>query len=274
MPSLNDILGQQIPLTSITLGNVLWAVIIAIVGYIIIVVVRAVFRKTTSTIGLPPLVSGIIEKFLAAILYTSLILAIAGALGFSTGSIILGLSAVIGLILGFGLQDALNNLAAGVMIAVSRPFERGDLVSIAGHIGVVEEVGILSTVITKFDNEIAIIPNRNVWGSVIVNYTKNPIRRISFTVGVAYGTDLDYAIKTALETVKCIDGVLEDPAPQVVVTELADSSVNLSIRLWAKKEDYGRVREEAIKRIYRVFAEKNIEIPFPQLEVHLKGEGK
>ena len=89
-------------------------------------------------------------------------------------------------------------------------------------------------------------------------------------MGVAYGTDLDYAIKTALDALKSIDGILGEPSPQVVVAELADSSLNLSIRLWARKEDYGRVREEAIKRVYRVFIEKNIEIPFPQLDVHIK----
>ena len=177
---LGNILGWQIPLTSITLGNVLWAFITAIVGYLVIVAIRTIFHNAISSAGIPPLVSGIIDKFLAAILYAALLLAIADALGFSTGSIVLGLSAVIGLILGFGLQDALNNLAAGVMIAATRPFEKGDVVTVTGHTGVVEEVGIISTVLTKFDNKVVVVPNRSVWGSAIVNFTRNPVRRISF----------------------------------------------------------------------------------------------
>ncbi len=268
--ALGDILSNTIPGTSITVGGLIWALIVLIVGYIVVVSFLAIFKRSLSKIGLPPLVAGVLTRLVSVILYLALVLAAASAAGFNTGSVVLGLSAVIGLILGFGLQDTINNLAAGVWIAVTRPFDKGDLVEVGGYLGTIKDVGILSTIIIRPNNEVVLLPNKSVWGSPIVNYTRNPTRRITLDVGVAYGTDLDKAVKIALEAVKNIDGVLEDPAPQVVITELADSSVNLQVRVWVKKEDYGRVKPEIIKAIYNAFNEAGIEIPYPQLDVHIR----
>ncbi len=268
--ALGDILSNTIPGTSITLGGLLWALLVLVVGYVVVVAFLSVFKRSLSRLGLPPLVAGVLTRLVSVILYLALVLAAASAAGFNTGSVVLGLSAVIGLILGFGLQDTINNLAAGVWIAVTRPFDKGDLVEVGGYLGTIKDVGILSTVIVRPNNEVVLLPNKSVWGSPIVNYTRNPTRRITVDVGVAYGTDLDQAIKIALESVKNVDGVLEDPAPQVVITELADSSVNLQVRVWVKKEDYGRVKPEVIKAIYNAFNEAGIEIPYPQLDVHIR----
>ncbi|MEB3760615.1 MAG: mechanosensitive ion channel [Desulfurococcales archaeon] len=268
--ALGDILSNTIPGTSITVGGLIWALIVLIVGYIVVVSFLAIFKRSLSKIGLPPLVAGVLTRLVSVILYLALVLAAASAAGFNTGSVVLGLSAVIGLILGFGLQDTINNLAAGVWIAVTRPFDKGDLVEVGGYLGTIKDVGILSTIIIRPNNEVVLLPNKSVWGSPIVNYTRNPTRRITLDVGVAYGTDLDKAVKIALEAVKNVDGVLEDPAPQVVITELADSSVNLQVRVWVKKEDYGRVKPEIIKAIYNAFNEAGIEIPYPQLDVHIR----
>ena len=265
-----SLLAKTIPFTPFTIQQVIWAIVVAVVGYIIISWISSLFRKSLSKAGLPDLVADVFTKLLKVFLYVALILAVVRALGIQTGSVVLGLSAVIGLILGFGLQDTLNNLAAGVWIAVTRPFDKGDFIQVAGHSGTVTEVGVLSTVLTRPDNEVVMIPNRQVWGAPIVNYTRNPIRRINLSVGVAYGTDLDRAVRVALETVKSIEGVLKDPAPQVVVAELADSSINLAVRAWAKKEDYWTVRERIMKAIYNAFNREGIEIPFPQLDVHIR----
>ncbi len=268
--ALGDILSNTIPGTSITIGGLLWALVILAVGYIIVVSFLAIFKRSLSRLGLPPLVAGVLTRLVSVILYLALVLAAASAAGFNTGSVVLGLSAVIGLILGFGLQDTINNLAAGVWIAVTRPFDKGDLVEVGGYLGTIKDVGILSTVIVRPNNEVVLLPNKSVWGSPIVNYTRNPTRRITLDVGVAYGTDLDKAVKIALEAVKNVDGVLEDPAPQVVITELADSSVNLQVRVWVKKEDYGQVKPEIIKAVYNAFNAAGIEIPYPQLDVHIR----
>ncbi|MEB3765209.1 MAG: mechanosensitive ion channel family protein [Desulfurococcales archaeon] len=268
--ALGDILSNTIPGTSITVGGLVWALVVLVVGYIVVVSFLAIFKRSLSRLGLPPLVAGVLTRLVSVILYLALVLAAASAAGFNTGSVVLGLSAVIGLILGFGLQDTINNLAAGVWIAVTRPFDKGDLVEVGGYLGTIKDVGILSTIIVRPNNEVVLLPNKSVWGSPIVNYTRNPTRRITLDVGVAYGTDLDKAVKIALEAVRNVDGVLEDPAPQVVITELADSSVNLQVRVWVKKEDYGRVKPEIIKAVYNAFNEAGIEIPYPQLDVHIR----
>ncbi|MCE4605710.1 MAG: mechanosensitive ion channel family protein [Desulfurococcales archaeon] len=265
-----NILTKTIPMTSITVSGLIWAVVIAVAGYIVIKIFERIFRESLGKMGVPELVAGVLTKLITAILYVVLILAVAAALGFNTGSIIIGLSAIFALILGFGLQDTMNNLAAGVWIVVSRAFSKGDVITVSGYTGAVEEVGILTTVLKQPDNTVITIPNRSVWGSAIVNYTKMPTRRITVDVGVAYGTDLDKAVKIALDTVKQVEGVLDTPDPQVVVAELADSSVNLQIRAWARKDDFFTVKEAIIKAVYAKYNEEEIEIPFPQLDVHVR----
>jgi len=265
-----NILSKTIPMTSITVSGLIWAVVIAVVGYIVIKIFERIFKKSLGKMGVPELVAGVLTKLMVAILYVVLILAVAAALGFNTGSIIIGLSAIFALILGFGLQDTMNNLAAGVWIVVSRAFSKGDVITVSGYTGAVEEVGILTTVLKQPDNTVITIPNRSVWGSAIVNYTKMPTRRVTVNIGVAYGTDLDKAVKIALDTVKQVEGVLETPDPQVVVAELADSSVNLQIRAWVKKEEFFAVKQAIMKAIYAKYNEEGIEIPFPQLDVHVR----
>ncbi len=263
-------LSRTIPLTSIKVESLLWAIVIAVVGYVIIKTVIQVLRSSLTRIGVPELAAGVLARLVEVLLYAALVLAVAATLGYNTGSLVLGLSAIIGLVLGFGLQDTINNLAAGVWLAASRAFSKGDVVEVAGYKGVVEDVGILSTVLKTPENNVIMVPNKSVWGSAIVNYTKMPVKRISVDVGVAYGTDLDKAVKTALDVIRSIEGVLSDPEPQVIVTELADSSVNLQLRAWARREDYWAVREAIIKAVYRRFNEEGIEIPFPQLDVHVR----
>ncbi|RLF76035.1 mechanosensitive ion channel family protein, partial [Thermococci archaeon] len=111
-----------------------------------------------------------------------------------------------------------------------------------------------------------------IWGSSIVNYTRMPTRRVNVDIGVAYGTDLDRAIKIAMELMENHSLVLKDPAPSVAITALADSSINLQLRAWTKTEDYWTVKGDLTKGIYNAYNKEGIEIPFPQLDVHLKRE--
>ncbi len=271
--TLSSILSTQIPYTSISIGDVLWALIVLTIGFVIIKIFLRVFRRGLETIGLPPLAAGVLTRLVSVILYIALALATASAMGIKTGFVTLSLSAVLGLILGFGLQDTFSNLAAGVWLAVLRPFSKGDFVKIAGYSGSIVDIGIMSTVLKLPGGEIAMIPNKSVWGSPIVNYTREPVRRFNFTVGVAYGTDLDKAIRVGLSALKSIPEVLEDPAPQAIITELADSSINIELRGYAKKEDLLMAKHKAIKAVYEAYNAEGIEIPFPQIDVHLrKGE--
>lgn len=209
-------------------------------------------------------------RFLSALLYVAVILLAVRALGIGVGSVVLGLSAVIGLILGFGMQDTLTNLAAGVWIAALRPIDMGEVVEVAGKTGKVNAVGIMSTELLTPDNVLITVPNKLVWGSVITNYTRMPTRRVDVNVSVAYGTDLDRAIKLAMELMKSHPKVLKDPEPSVVIAGLEDSFINLQLRAWAKTEDYWAVKGDLTKGIYELYRKEGVEIPFPQLDVHIK----
>ena len=265
-----SILDYTIPYTSIRLGDLAWAAIVVVVGYVVARASVRVLRRSLERLGAPPLVAGIIARLVEVVLYLAVALSAISALGISTGAVAISVSAVIGLILGFGLQDTMNNLAAGIWITVTRAFSKGDFVRVAGYSGTVEDVGVLSTRLRLPGGEVALIPNRSVWGQPIVNYSVAEKRRFDFTVGVAYGTDLDRAVRIALDTLRGIPEILDDPAPQVLIQELGDSAINLQIRAWAKKENFLAAKNEAIKRVYEAFNREGIEIPFPQLDVHLK----
>jgi small conductance mechanosensitive channel len=262
----------KLPYIGATAFQVVASLLILVVGYLVSKALVTLFKKSLKKTKLPPLVVEFLGRFLEVLLYVSVILLAVRALGIGVGSVVIGLSAVVGLVLGFGLQDTLTNLAAGVWLAALRPIDLGEVVEVSGKIGSVEGIGLMSTELKTPDNKLITIPNKLVWGSIIVNYTRMPIRRVDVDVGVAYGTDLDRAIKLAMELMKNHHAVLPDPEPGVVLTSLGDSAINLQLRAWAKTEDYWRVKGDLTRGIYELHTREGIEIPFPQLDVHLKNE--
>ena len=263
-------IDKPLPYVGVTPLQIATAIAIIVVGWIVTKIVVGAFKKGLKKTKLPELVVEFLGRFLSALLYVAVILLAVSALGIGVGSVVLGLSAVIGLILGFGMQDTLTNLAAGVWIAALRPIDVGEVVEVAGKVGKVNAVGIMSTELLTPDNTFVTVPNKLVWGSVITNYTRMPTRRVDVDVGVAYGTDLDKAIKIAMDIMKSHPKVLSDPEPSVVITALADSSINLQLRAWAKTEDYWAVKGDLTRAIYEVYTMEGIEIPFPQMDVHIK----
>jgi small-conductance mechanosensitive channel len=264
--------NEPLPYLGVTPFQIVSAIVILVVGFAVAKIIVGAFKRSLKRTKLPPLVIEFLGRFLAVLLYVIVIIVALGAVGVSVSPVILGLSAVIGLILGFGLQDTLTNLAAGVWIAALRPIDLGEVVEVAGQTGKVDGIGLMSTELVTPDNKFITIPNKLVWGTVITNYTRLPTRRVDVDVGVAYGTDLDRAIKLAIDFMKSHPKVLNEPEPSVVITELADSSINLQLRAWAKTEDYWAVKGDLTKGIYELYTKEGIEIPFPQLDVHLKNE--
>lgn len=225
-------------------------------------------RKTT----LPELVVEFLSRFFSALLYLIVIFAFLKTLGFDVDGFIVGFSAIIGLVLGFGLQDTLTNLTAGVWIAALRPIDIDEYVIIDGKSGTVRAVGILATELLTPDNQFIMIPNKLVWGSPIVNATRMSTRRVPVSVGISYSEDLEKAIRIANELMQEHDLVLLDPASSVVIKELADSSVNLELRAWTKTEDYWAVKNDLTAGIFEAYRKAGIEIPFPQMDLHLDKE--
>ncbi len=263
---------QNVPYVGLTILQVIWALAVLVIGLILVKIVVRIFRRSLGKTKLPQILVEFLARFLGVLLYVFVIITFVGALGFGVDSVVLGLSAIIGLILAFGLQDSFMNMAAGFWIALIRPFNKGDVISTQGHTGSVTAVGIMSTELLTPDNTYIAIPNKLVWGSPMVNYSKKTTRRVDVNVGVAYGTNIDKAVKIAMSVISANEMVLKNPAPAVVVTELADSSVNLQLRAWTKTGDYWDVKGALTQAIYEAYGKEGIEIPFPQMDVHLTKE--
>jgi small conductance mechanosensitive channel len=172
-------------------------------------------------------------------------------------------------IIAFAMQETLGNLAAGLMIMINRPFDEGDYVQIAGLGGTVRHVSVVSTTITTPDNQVIVIPNSKVWGDVITNVTASDTRRVDLVFGISYGDSIQQAQKVLEQVVANHPHVLEDPAPIIRVSELADSSVNFIVRPWTKTSDYWTTYWDLQRAVKEAFDANGITIPFPQRDMHL-----
>ena len=189
-------------------------------------------------------------------------------LGIDIAPLLAGIG-VLGFVVGFALQDTLGNFAAGIMLLMYRPYDVGDFVEVAGREGSVSAMTLVSTTLMTPDNQRLTIPNGSIWGNVIRNVTANPTRRLNETVGIGYGDDIDKAKEIALEVLGKIEAVHGDPAPQVFVTGLGDSAVNLSLRGWVDTSNYFGTCCEVRHRIKIAYDEAGISIPYPQQDVHM-----
>jgi small conductance mechanosensitive channel len=246
------------------------AVIILLVGFVVVKIVASVIGRGMKKSKLPPLMTEFMVRLFTVLLYVVVVLAAASALGFDTSSVVLGLSAIIGLVLAFGMQDTMNNFFAGIWLAALRPFDISEYVDVAGNSGCIKAVGMLSTELLTPDNKYITIPNKSVWGSPITNYSRMDTRRVDVTVGTSYNGNLDKAIMIAKDLMVASPLILKDPEAAVVISELGDSSVNITMRAWAKNADYWAVNGYLTKGIFDAFNKEGIEIPFPQMDVHLE----
>jgi small conductance mechanosensitive channel len=173
-----------------------------------------------------------------------------------------------GLAVGLALQGTLQNLASGVMLIIFRPFNDGDFIEAAGVSGVVEEIGIFTTTMRSGDNREIIIPNGEIFGGTITNYSKRSTRRVDMVFGIGYDDDIKKAKNIIQGILDADERVLKDPAPLIAVGELADSSVNFNVRPWCKTGDYWCVYFDTHENIKLAFDEQGISIPYPQMDVH------
>lgn len=196
-----------------------------------------------------------------------------GRLGVDVGPLVASLG-VTGVVLGFAFKESLGSLAAGLMIALNHPFKVGDYVVAGGVEGSVTELNMMATVLVTPDNKKITVPNSSVWGSAITNFSALGKRRVDLVVGIAYGADVTKAVAIATAALKSIPGVLADPEPAVSVGALDASSVNLNVRPWATVADYWSVYSAAQVAVKQALDKAGLEIPFPQLDVHLHGTQK
>jgi small conductance mechanosensitive channel len=211
-------------------------------------------------------------KFVGSLSYIALlafvIIAALNQLSIQTTSFIAVLGAA-GLAIGLALQGSLGNFAAGVLMIIFKPIKVGDFIEGAGVAGTVEEVSIFTTQLVTPDNKTVIIPNAKMTGDNIINYTKKGTRRVDFVFGIGYGDDIDKARKIIEEVISQDERLLKDPQAVVLVSELADSSVNLTLRAWTSADDYWAFYFATMENVKKQFDAQGISIPFPQQDVHL-----
>jgi small-conductance mechanosensitive channel len=175
-----------------------------------------------------------------------------------------------GLAVGLAMKDSLSNIAAGMMLIVLRPFRIGDEVQIAGITGVVQQVRLFQTILTSVENHQITLPNSQITAEPITNFTANATRRIDIPVGVDYGNDIRGARAALLGFAQAHPKVLEAPAADVIVSELADSSVNLVLRVWVNTPDFASTRSDLLEAVHSGLPQAGFSIPFPQQDVHLR----
>ena len=255
------------PIISVILG-ILLGIVTLIVGRWLAKVITHYAARSMERARVDSMVIRFLQTLIYVGLLVAVIIAALNTAGIETTSLT-ALLASAGLAIGLALKDSLANLAAGVMILLFRPYEAGDFVEAAGTSGSVEEVSIFNTILHMSDNVKVIVPNSAVIGDNITNYSANDLRRVDLVAAIGYGDNLGAARDLLMEIMTSHPLVLSDPAPTVFVQELADSSVNLAVRPWAKTDDYAQVRSEMLEQMKLRLDEAGISMPYPQRDVHV-----
>jgi small conductance mechanosensitive channel len=173
-----------------------------------------------------------------------------------------------GLAIGLAFQGSLSNVASGVMLLIFRPFKVGDVVRVSGQVGAVEAIDLLVTTMDTPDNRRLILPNSAIFGSVIENITFHPTRRVDISVGTDYGADLDKTREVLEKAAAAIPQTIAEPAPQIILLSLGDSSISWQVRVWSATSDYWAVLDRGTAVVKQHLDEADIGIPFPQIELH------
>jgi len=244
------------------------AVAILIVGRWVAKAIKKLIQKLMSKRNLDPTIVGFVSNLAYIALMAFIIIAAMGQLGIQTTSFIAVIGAA-GLAIGLSFQGSLSNFAAGFLMILFRPFKAGDFIEGGGTAGIVEEIQVFTTKLKTPDNKIIIIPNAKMMGDNITNFSAKPTRRVELVVGVSYSDDIDKVKEVLNDILSQDDRILKDPAPMIALSELADSSVNFVVRVWANSADYWGVYFDTNEAVKKRFDAEGISFPFPQRDVHV-----
>ncbi len=247
-----------------------------IVGFLLIIIIGMWLAKLLKNLTVKAMekkgVDTTLTKFLASLIHIGLkvfvVIAALGQLNIQTASFIAVLGAA-GLAVGLALQGSLSNFAAGVLMIIFKPIQVGDFVEAGGAMGGVEEISIFTTILKSPDNKKLIVPNSAVMSGVITNFNANGKRRIEIVAGISYDDDIDKAKQILKDIIAADERILKEPAPQIALSEMADSSVNFVVRPWVEPANYWDVYFGTMEAIKKRFDENDISIPYPQRDVHI-----
>lgn len=248
--------------------RIIGAILIFVIGKFFVGLTKKVIVKLMRKSKQDETLIAFVASISGVALLAFVVVAALGHLGIQTASFVAIIGAA-GLAVGLALQGSLSNFASGVLLIIFKPFKLDDYIEGGGIAGVVEEIGIFTTMLRSPDNKTIIVPNAKMTGDNIVNYSTKSERRVDLVAGVSYSDNLDTVRETLESILAANPKVLKEPAPQIAVVELADSSVNFVVRPWAKTADYWDVYFQTQEAIKKEFDKANISIPFPQQDVHV-----
>ena len=252
--------------------NAAKALIVLIVGWVAAGMIGGmVRRRINKTPQIDPTLGNFVASMVKWVILAIVLVAVLGIFGIQATSIVAILGAA-SLAIGLALQGTLSDLAAGVMLVVFRPYKLGQYVDIGGTAGTVKDLNLFTTELVTPDNVQIIVPNGQAWGSIITNYSAHDTRRVDLVFGIDYGDNADTAMQIIEEVATADERVLSDPAPWVRVTNLGDSSVDLTTRIWCNAADYWELKFQLTKAVKEAFDAKGISIPYPHsVEIQKKG---
>lgn len=268
-----EYLDKLMPMIVEYATNAVGALVLLIVAWIVAGIVARIVRKSLQRTRFDETLSKFFVRLIWWVVVLAAVIGCLGIFGVETTSFAAVIGAA-GLAVGLAFQGTLSNFASGVMLLAFRPFKVGDVVTVAGQTGTVDEISVFTTTLDTFDNRRFIIPNSAIFGSTIENVTHHLRRRADVDVGVSYDADIDRTREVLEKAAASVEGGLQDPAPVVFLVGLGASSVDWSVRVWAKKEDFGAVKQATIRAVKRALDEAGIGIPYPQMDVHLDQAGK
>ena len=266
--NINDIWSKLIEMALEYGPKLLGAIVILVVGIYIIRLIDKLLCRMLARNNNDQSLTTFLKSLVNIALKTLLVVSVLSMLGIEMTSFIAILGAA-GLAVGMALSGMLQNFAGGVIILLFKPFKVGDFIDAQGHSGIVKEIQIFNTVLTTPDNKTIIVPNGGLSTSTMTNFSTQEQRRVDWSFGIAYGDDLETA-RAHLQSLCDSDSrILKDPAVFIGVGGLGDSSVNIYVRAWVNAADYWGVFFDMNEQVYKTFAQKGLNIPFPQLDVHL-----
>ena len=247
--------------------SLLLALVIAVVGRYAIKFINKFVARMLERRNVEPTVQSFLKSFINITLVILLIITVVGTLGVNTTSLA-ALLASAGLAVGMALSGNLQNLAGGIILLFLKPFKVGDFIEAQGASGTVKAIQIFHTILTTTDNKELFVPNGALSSGNIMNYSRNELRRVDFTISVEYGTEIEKVKQVTLGLLENDERILKEPAPFIAVSALADSSVNFALRVWTNASEYWNVFFDTNERIYAEFNKQGIKFPFPQLQIH------
>ncbi len=248
--------------------NLILALVTFIIGSWVISGIIKGLGNTMQKREMDPSLTPFFKSLLNITLRIMLIISVLSMVGIEMTSFVAILGAA-GLAIGLSMQGTLQNFAGGVMILLFKPFKVGQFIDGGGYMGTVKEIRIFNTIMTTPDNKRIIIPNGSLSGSSLTNFSAEETRRVDWTFGIAYGDDYDKAKALLLSWIEADPRALKDPEPFIALSELADSSVNIVVRVWVNPADYWGLFFDMNEKVYKEFGDHGLNIPFPQMDVHL-----